>query len=122
MVITIINSGIVFILILLFLLCMLEPVKRLQMNSKFRFIYLITKYHSVYAWLLLILSLVHGFLAEQSAASISGKIVWILLLLCIVFAYVKKKMSPSVWKIIHISFSIILAIGIIVHIVHAIFV
>ncbi len=99
---------------------MLEPVKRLQMNSKFRFIYLITKYHSVYAWLLLILSLVHGFFAEQSAASAERLYGYFCFVHC--FAYVKKKMSPSVWKIIHISFSIILAIGIIVHIVHAIFV
>ena len=53
MVITIINHSIVFILILLFLLCTLEPVKRLQLNPKFRFLKVITKYHSIYAWLLL---------------------------------------------------------------------
>lgn len=91
MVITIINHSIVFILILLFLLCTLEPVKRLQLNPKFRFLKVITRYHSIYAWLLLILSLIHGLLAEKTSASISGKMVWMILLLLIVFAYFRKK-------------------------------
>ena len=91
MAIKIINHSIVLILILLFLLCTLEPVKRLQFHPKFQFLKSITKYHSVYAWLLLILSLVHGFLAENTSASISGKIVWMILLLLIVFAYFRKK-------------------------------
>ena len=122
MVITIINHSIVFILILLFLLCTLEPVKRLQLNPKFRFLKFITKYHSIYAWLLLILSLIHGFLAEKTSASISGKIVWMILLLLIVFACFRKKMPSSVWKTIHISFSVMLTIGIIAHITHAVFI
>ena len=113
MVITIINHSIVFILILLFLLCTLEPVKRLQLNPK---------YYSIYAWLLLILSLIHGLLAEKTSASISGKMVWMILLLLIVFAYFRKKMPPSVWKTIHISFSVMLTIGIIAHITHAVFI
>lgn len=120
MVITIINHSIVFILILLFLLCMLEPVKRLQLNPKFRFLKSITKYHSIYAWLLFILSLIHGFLAEKFSVSISGKIVWMIFLLFIFFAYFRKKMLSSVWKTIHISFSVMLTIGIIAHIIHAI--
>ena len=118
MVITIINHSIVFILILLFLLCTLEPVKRLQLNPKFRFLKVIT----IYAWLLLILSLIHGLLAEKTSASISGKMVWMILLLLIVFAYFRKKMPPSVWKTIHISFSVMLTIGIIAHITHAVFI
>ena len=119
MAIKIINHSIVLILILLFLLCTLEPVKRLQFHSKFQCLKSVTKYHSVYAWLLLILSLVHGFLAKTSA-SISGKIVWLILLLLIVFAYFRKKMPPSVWKTIHISCSVLLTIGIIAHITHAV--
>ena len=120
MVIKIINHSIVFILILLFLLCTLEPIKRLQIHPKFKFLKSITKYHAVYAWLLLILSLIHGFLAENTSASISGKIVWMILLLLIVFAYFKKKMPFSVWKTIHISLFVMLTIGIIVHMTHAI--
>ena len=122
MVITIINHSIVFILILLFLLCTLEPVKRLQLNPKFRFLKVITRYYSIYAWLLLILSLIHGLLEEKTSASISGKMVWMILLLLIVFAYFMKKMPPSVWKTIHISFSVMLTIGIIAHITHAVFI
>ena len=122
MAIKIINHSIVLILILLFLLCTLEPVKRLQYHSKFQCLKSVTKYHSVYAWLLLILSLVHGFLAEKTSASISGKIVWLILLLLIVFAYFRKKMPSSVWKTIHISFSVMLTIGIISHITHAVFI
>lgn len=120
MAIKIINHSIVLILILLFLLCTLEPVKRLQFHSKFQCLKSITKYHSVYAWLLLILSLVHGFLAEKTSASISGKIVWLILLLLIVFAYLRKKMPTAVWKTIHISCSVLLTIGIIAHITHAV--
>ena len=120
MAIKIINHSIVLILILLFLLCTLEPVKRLQLHPKFQFLKSITKYHSVYAWLLLILSLVHGFLAEKTSASISGKIVWMILLLLIVFAYLRKKMPTAVWKTIHISCSVLLTIGIIAHITHAV--
>lgn len=122
MAIKIINYSIVLILILLFLLCTLEPVKRLQIHSKIQCLKSVTKYHSVYAWLLLTLSLVHGFLAEKSSASISGKIVWLILLLLIVFAYFRKKMPSSVWKTIHISFSVMLTIGIISHITHAVFI
>lgn len=91
MVITIINHSIVFILILLFLLCMLEPVKRLQLNPKFRFLKSITKYHSIYAWLLFILSLIHGFLAEKFSVSISGKIVWMIFLLFIFLHTLEKR-------------------------------
>ena len=122
MAIKIINHSIVLILILLFLLCTLEPLKRLQFHSKIQCLKSVTKYHSVYAWLLLILSLVHGFLAEKTSASISGKIVWLILLLLIVFAYFRKKMPPSVWKTIHIAFSVMLTIGIISHITHAVFI
>ena len=122
MAIKIINHSIVLILILLFLLCTLEPLKRLQFHSKIQCLKSVTKYHSGYAWLLLILSLVHGFLAEKTSASISGKIVWLILLLLIVFAYFRKKMPPSVWKTIHISFSVMLTIGIISHITHAVFI
>ena len=122
MAIKIINHSIVLILILLFLLCTLEPLKRLQFHSKIQCLKSVTKYHSVYAWLLLILSLVHGFLAEKTSASISGKIVRLILLLLIVFAYFRKKMPPSVWKTIHISFSVMLTIGIISHITHAVFI
>ena len=45
-----------------------------------------------------------------------------ILLLLIVFAYFRKKMPPSVWKTIHISFSVMLTIGIIAHITHAVFI
>ena len=108
MVITIINHSIVFILILLFLLCTLEPVKRLQLNPKFRFLKVITKYHSIYAWLLLILSLIHGLLAEKTSASISGKMVWMILLLLIVFAFawlVALLCLVIIYVIIHLLFN-----------------
>ena len=116
----IINHIVILISIIFFILCSLASVKRLQIYKKIKVLSFITKYHAVYAWLFLIFSFIHGILAGNAPAAISGKIAWIMMCLLMILAYLKKKMSVSLWKKIHITLSIVLTIGILAHIIHAV--
>lgn len=81
----------------------------------------ITSFHQIYAFLLLVLALIHGILAGNNPAMFSGKIAWMILLLIILFAYIIKQNKPR-WKKIHIALSIIFVGLVILHIIHAIIV
>lgn len=58
----------------------------------------ITSFHQIYAFLLLVLALIHGILAGNNPAMFSGKIAWMILLLIILFAYIIKQNKPKLEK------------------------
>lgn len=100
---------ILILCIILLLLCMLVPLKKEGIFSK------LLGYHKTYAILLVVFSLIHGILAENSSGMISGIIAWIVLLILILSAYFIDRDS-LIWNKIHLLLSYIFVIIVIYHI------
>ena len=104
------HKIIALICCILLILCILPLWKNKFAGNKV--LLKITSFHQIYAFLLLVLALVHGILAGNNPAMFSGKIAWMILLL---------KNKPR-WKKIHMALSIIFVGLVILHIIHAIIV
>ena len=106
--------------VILLLLCMSTVLRKTDIKEKCPFLKNVYKYHQYYAWLLIIFSLIHGIVAGQTQAMISGKIVWMILLILTLLAYMQKQISYKSWRFTHRVLSIIVCVGIVVHIIIAI--
>lgn len=111
------NHLLALICLLLVILCLLPLLKNHFTNN--RIITKVCKHHQLYAFLLVVMALVHGIIAGNNPAMISGKIAWVVLILIIVLAYLIKQNKPK-WKKLHLIFSIIFVILVVVHIIYAI--
>lgn len=115
----ILDKIVALICCILLILCILPFWKNTYASNKF--LVKISSFHQIYAFLLLILALIHGILAGNNPAMFSGKIAWAILLLIILFAFMIKQ-NKFKWKKIHVTLSIIFICLIILHIIHAIIV
>ena len=72
-------------------------------------------------WLaLLVIGLMHGIMAGKNPGMISGKLVWMVLLVLLLAACLKSRMKKSVWMFLHRSLSVVFAAGIVFHIAYAV--
>lgn len=110
-------SGMALFLCLLYLAA---PLKKTKAAQKIKWIRPLLKYHVCYGWLLLAVSLAHGILAGKQLGMISGKLIWMLLLLLILGAYLKRYLKKSVWLAVHRGLSVIFAAGVLFHIIYAV--
>ena len=76
--------------------------------------------HVLYGWLLLVIGLMHGIMAGKNPGMISGKLVWMVLLVLLLAACLKSRMKKSVWMFLHRSLSVVFAAGIVFHIAYAV--
>lgn len=73
--------------VLLILLCLLAPLKKLPAASGHKIILTLLKPHRLYALLLLVLSLAHGIFAQRTPAMGSGKAAWLFMLLFTIVSF-----------------------------------
>lgn len=116
---SIINIILTVISLILFLLCMMLPLRKTKCG-RCRFFRAMVKPHTIYACLLAVTALAHGILSGKHPAMVSGKIAWMVLLILIITSFLKKKLSETAWLRLHRVLSIGLSICICVHIVYAI--
>lgn len=105
-------------LILLFL-CMLAPLKKKVRKAEHPVLYKALRHHSIYAIALLPVALLHGILAGNKPGMISGKAVWMLLLILVLLAYPKRRLKDGIWRRIHVFLSLVLCLLVLVHIGYA---
>ena len=114
------NHCLELVCLILVLLCMLAAAqKRLLLKPK-SFFKKAVCFHDGYAYLLLVLALVHGILSGKSAAMMSGKVAWMILLILIIFALIQKKFRFAWMKKAHVVLSVLFCLGVIGHVIHAI--
>lgn len=105
-----------WISVIFFILCLSIFLKRVYLHKQCPFLKQVYRYHQVFAWGCLGLSLIHGIIANKTDAMMSGKVVWMIFLIFMILSYYQKRMSHMIWKKIHIFLSMIICIGIIYHI------
>lgn len=81
---TILSQLLAYLSLLFFILCILAPLKKSAVAAKYKIIGIALKRHTFYAVLILPLALAHGILAGKAPGMISGKIVWMLILILII--------------------------------------
>ncbi len=116
---TIANILLTITSLVLFLLCVMFPLRKTRCG-KCRFFLAMIKPHTFYACLLAVTALVHGILSGKNPGMISGKIAWMVLLVLIITSFLKRKLSETAWIRLHRCLSIGLSICICFHIVYAI--
>lgn len=97
--------------IILLVICILprrKPVTRSAMIA-----------HALCGVALAVLALLHGLLANDTPAMLSGKIAWIALMLLLLSAMPKSLRRKAGWMKIHRTLSVCVFLLILVHILHA---
>ena len=89
-------------------------------GQKIKGLRILLKPHVLYGWLLLVIGLMHGIMAGKNPGMISGKLVWMVLLVLLLVACLKSRMKNSVWMFLHRSLSVVFAAGIVFHIAYAV--
>ena len=102
--------------VLLCILCLAAPLKKTKAGQKIKGLRILLKPHVLYGWLLLVIGLMHGIMAGKNPGMISGKLVWMVLLVLLLAACLKR----SVWMFLHRSLSVVFAAGIVFHIAYAV--
>lgn len=102
--------------VLLCILCLAAPLKKTKAGQKIKGLRILLKPHVLYGWLLLVIGLMHG----KNPGMISGKLVWMVLLVLLLVACLKSRMKKSVWMFLHRSLSVVFAAGIVFHIAYAV--
>lgn len=116
MTLTILSKILSSLSILLFLLCMLAPLRKSAAAAKYKVIRTVLKPHTAYAILLLFTALIHGILAGKNAGMISGKIAWMLTLLLVIASFAGCKLKKKTWIQLHRLLSVAVCALIIIHI------
>lgn len=107
--------------ILLLIFCMLALLKRSALPQKHRIFRYLSRLHAPCGILLLIAGLFHGILAGSTtdintAAMITGKLTWFLILALIILSLPKKKTGHILWRKMHISLAVSVSILTMIHI------
>ena len=100
--------------VLLCILCLAAPLKKTKAGQKIKGLRILLKPHVLYGWLLLVIGLMHGIMAGKNPGMISGKLVWMVLLVLLLAACLKSRMF------LHRSLSVVFAAGIVFHIAYAV--
>lgn len=108
-----------FTALLLLAGCMLSKAKRTAFAQKHAWIHRLTSFHTAFAILLLITGLLHGILAGNGTAMITGKIAWMLLLILALLAPLKQKTGKHLWLRIHNLLALSACLFIVIHIFQA---
>lgn len=113
----VISYGLSILCLVLCILCCLEAYRK---KSFFQTTFgkFISKYHAALAWLLLVLSLVHGIMKGKHPAMMSGKLTWIILIILIITALPKKYLKNKTYLKIHRILSILFVVTLVLHIIH----
>ena len=117
---TILNLIMIFISFALLLLCMLAPLRKSAAVQKRPSLKMLFKPHGIYGVLLLIVSFLHGILSGNKPAMMTGKAVWLCLLILLILSLFRKRMGTAVWLRLHRIFSVLLCVLIAVHVLHAV--
>ena len=72
--------------VLLCILCLAAPLKKTKAGQKIKGLRILLKPHVLYGWLLLVIGLMHGIMAGKNPGMISGKLVWMVLLVLLLAA------------------------------------
>ena len=75
----ILEKFLALVSVLLLILCTLAPLKRTGLAQKRPWIRHVTGFHTAYGIALLITGLIHGALAGNAPAMMTGKLAWMLL-------------------------------------------
>lgn len=117
---TLLNKIMILLSVILFLLCILEPLTRkneAKGNGIFR---TVLKPHAVYGVLLLAVSMIHGILSGNKPGMVSGKIAWLCLLVLLSCSLFKGYRKKAAWLRIHRILAVLFCILILVHIIHVV--
>lgn len=106
--------------VLLCILCLAAPMKKIKVGQKIKGLRTLLKPHVLYGWLLLVTGLMHGIMAGKNPGMLSGKVVWVVLVILLFCACLKKRMSKSVWIFLHRCLSLVFAAGILFPIAYAV--
>ena len=79
--------------VLLCILCLAAPLKKTEAGQKIKGLRILLKPHVLYGWLLLVIGLMHGIMAGKNPGMISGKLVWMVLLVLLLAACLKSRMK-----------------------------
>ena len=79
--------------VLLCILCLAAPLKKTKAGQKIKGLRILLKPHVLYGWLLLVIGLMHGIMAGKNPGMISGKLVWMVLLVLLLAACLKSRMK-----------------------------
>lgn len=97
-----------------------SSAEKTEAGQKIKGLRILLKPHVLYGWLLLVIGLMHGIMAGKNPGMISGKLVWMVLLVLLLAACLKSRMKKSVWMFLHRSLSVVFAAGIVFHIAYAV--
>lgn len=117
---TILSQLLAYLSLLFFILCILAPLKKSAVAAKYKIIGIALKHHTFYAVLILPLALAHGILAGKAPGMISGKIVWMLILILIITSIAGRILTQKCWLILHRILSLASGILMVIHICAAI--
>jgi len=103
--------------VLLCILCLAAPLKKTKAGQKIKGLRILLKPPVLYGR---VIGLMHGIMAGKNPGMISGKLVWMVLLVLLLVACLKSRMKKSVWMFLHRSLSVVFAAGIVFHIAYAV--
>ena len=112
------NHCLELICLLLLVLCMAAPLTKKPVCQRYPLVRAVLSLHGVYGCLLISLGLWHGILSGKAPAMITGKLAWLVLVLCILMAAVQKKWFRKSLKTSHFPASILVCTLLAVHILH----
>lgn len=108
------------ICLILCICCFLNAFKTKTFFKK-PFFQFISRHHTTFAWILCVITILHGIEKGKHQAMISGKIAWIILVFLILSSLLKKQLMPTIYIHIHRILSIIFFISLCIHIIYAIY-
>ncbi len=117
----ILSRFLAVISLILVVFCMMSPMRRRRHAVNCPFFNTVVRYHTLWAWLLVPISLIHGILVVKSPGAISGKLTWVVLVLLTVFSLFQKKMKHRSFIMLHRALSILFCVMIAAHIVLAVY-
>lgn len=117
MTLTILSKLLSALSILLFILCMLAPLKKSPAVQKSSWVKAILKPHKAYAVLLLLTALAHGITAGKNPGMMSGKTAWLITLLLVIFSFAGGKLKKELWIKAHRWISALLCLLVVIHII-----
>lgn len=100
--------------------CMAAPLKRSAAAQKRPWIRRVLGFHTFYGVTLLATGLIHGILAGQGAAMMTGKTAWMLLLLLTVLTPFKNRIKQTLWRILHLTLAGLSCFFVAIHIFQAV--
>lgn len=70
-----------------------SSAEKTKAGQKIKGLRILLKPHVLYGWLLLVIGLMHGIMAGKNPGMISGKLVWMVLLVLLLVACLKSRMK-----------------------------